>query len=847
LIIKKLNGIIVKWEEEGKEMKFTKSFFAAILTVTLILGNLISNINIVKAENYDAKPTAIVYDGTVDNIQGVPGETVHVKLPVKAIGGYVFDPVITVDTKDMPFTVSKITYTQDGYSGSLAGISNLEKTYIEFDLYVKESAGISRNKVTVNVEFNLIDQDDASVDTFNLTLPTVYLIISEEKEPAQLTVDNINLEDTVIGSDTKLTFTIKNEGEISALSSTLTIDGYSDAGIIPTYSKLKQKIGSEGTLKPGDTYNMELPVTISGAATAGSKKLIVKMQYKNEEGEASEDSVEIYVTLQDDSSAPKIEILSTKYASQLKAGDSFNLVTTLRNVGQTKADDIEVSIGGLATTGFLPGYTSKTIAVKDLKYKDKADVKIPLIVSNEATVGLKEVPITITYKDKASKVITTTSTLYLEVVTADGVDSSGKPNIVIGNVNQSPDAPNAGARVEVSFALENKSKVDISDVKISVVSANGASFAPLESEPYQYIEKIAGGKTANITLPLRASDTITEGTNSVDIKYEYKDANGKTWSDNTATLYVLNVQNNGVGTSKPKLIISNFSTDEEELKAGSVFNFKFDIKNTHNSVDARNIKVTISQADNIFSVTKGSNTFYITEISAGETVENNIELRVKSDATTKAYPIIIKMEYEYEGAEANPTTGEIGETAEETINLQAVENSRPVVDNITVGSWDAPIVNQPTTLSFQFYNMGKSALNNVHASVEGDFYLSTGNMYFIGNVEAGGQEYAEMEVIPTLEGQAKGTLIVTFEDSNGDEVTVKKEFEGAIQGETIIPPGGEGTGGEIPPAITAKAAILPTWAFILIQVAIVVIALPVSRKVVLNLHRKKLRKQEEME
>lgn len=47
-----------------------------------------------------------------------------------------------------------------------------------------------------------------------------------------------------------------------------------------------------------------------------------------------------------------------------------------------------------------------------------------------------------------------------------------------------------------------------------------------------------------------------------------------------------------------------------------------------------------------------------------------------------------------------------------------MENARPVVDNIAVGSWDAPVVNQPTALTFEFYNMGKSTLNNVHATVE---------------------------------------------------------------------------------------------------------------------------------
>lgn len=829
-------------------MKRAKKIFAAILAITFILSNF-TGYTSVKAASYENKPTAVNFVGFVDNIKGIPGETIHVKLPVKAVNGFIFDPVITVDTENMPFTVTNIQYTMPGYSAENPplGISNSETTYIEFDLYVKESAKIARHKLKINVNFNVTSSDDGAMEPVTLALPNLFLIIDQEKEPAQLTIDNISLEDAYIGSSSaKLTFDIKNEGGSSAINSYFSIDGYDAAGISPKYSKLKQPIGPSGKLKAGETHRVSLPISILSTATAGNKKLSVKMEFKNEEGDLTENTVDIYVNIENSSVAPKIEIVSTKYASELKAGDNFNLVTTLRNVGETTAKEIEVSLGGLDVTSFLPGYTSKTISVKNLKSEEKTDVKIPLIVSQTATIGLKEVPITITYKDSTGTELTTTSSLYLEVVPAEGVDSEGKPNIVVSNVTQSPSEPNAGARVDVSFDLENKSKVDITSVKVAVVSGENAGFTPISSEPYQYIDKVAGGKKRRVTIPLMASETVAEGTNALNIKLDYVDANGKAQSD-TATLFIQNVQNSGIGSSKPKLIISNFTTSEEELRAGHTFKFIFDIKNTHSSVDARNIKVTVSQAENIFSITQGSNTFYITKIPAGETVKNEIELRVKSDATTKAYPLEITMDYEYEGAEPNPTTGQIGETVKETINLQAVENTRPVIENIAVGTWDAPIVNQPTMLTFEFYNMGKSPLNNVHATVEGDFTLSTGNMLYIGNVEAGNYEYPEMEVIPTVEGPAKGTLVVTFEDSNGDEVSIKKEFEAEVQGDLISDPNGEMPGMDMPTMPEAKAPILKTWVFVLIQIGILAVGIPVTRKVTLGLHRRKLRKQEEME
>ncbi len=90
-------------------------------------------------------------------------------------------------------------------------------------------------------------------------------------------------------------------------------------------------------------------------------------------------------------------------------------------------------------------------------------------------------------------------------------------------------------------------------------------------------------------------------------------------------------------------------------------------------------------------------------------------------------------------------------------------------------------------------------------------------------------------------------MIVTFEDSNGDEVTITKEFEGTIQGEFVQDASGGNMGGELPILDAAKTPILPTWAFVILQIVILVIIIPVTRKVKLGLYRRKLRKQEEAE
>ena len=828
-----------KKEEEGLRMKKARKVFALVLTFAFIISGLSGTSLSVKAA------ATLIFSEKVSDIKGVPGETVHVKLPVRTTGDFIQEPRISVDKTNVPFQAENIILSGDGFSASNPPISiSAATTYIEFDLKIKETAKIGNYPLKVSLKYMGTDGTD-QVKELTVEVPSIDVVISEEKEPAQLTVDNVVFDNAIIGSDTELSFVIKNEGGITAHNTRFSVEGYDAVGISPKYSKLNQQAGNNGKLAPGESYQVKLPVSILPTATAGSKTLTIQLTSKKADGEEVKTENKIYINIDENSKAPKIEIDSTKYAGELKTGNAFNMITTLRNTGSSEAKDIQIEIEGLGVESFLPNYTTKTIKVGNLKNNRKIDAKIPLIVSKAATSGLKAVTVKITYKDNTGVTYTTASTLYLEITAADGVSSEGKPNILVDNVTQSPSSPNAGARVDVSFDLENKSKISINEIKIAATNLSKTNFSPIDSDPYQYLDKLEGGKKARITMPLLVSDEVAEGTNTLEIKYDYKDEKGNVYSD-TATLYVLDVQNNGA-SSKPKLIISNFSTDIEELRAGSTFKFMFDIFNTNSSVAAKNIKVTVSQADNVFAVTKGSNTFYINKIAAGETVQNSIELKVKSDAVTKAYPLEIKFEYEYDGAGVNPTTGEVGEKVSEIINLQAVENSRPVVNNIYVGTYGTPTINQPTGVTFEFYNMGKSTLNNVYATVEGDYSLNTGSMYYIGNVQSGASEYVEMEITPTIEGTAKGNLIITFEDSNGEEVKMTKEFESQVQGEFIPEFPNGGPGGEFPMEEPAKKPILPTWLFIIIQAGVLAIGIPVTRKVVLSLHLKKLRKKEDLE
>ncbi|MBP1756373.1 MAG: hypothetical protein H6Q59_2771, partial [Firmicutes bacterium] len=570
------------------------------------------------------------------------------------------------------------------------------------------------------------------------------------------------------------------------------------------------------------------------------------IDYKDSDGTKGSDTHQLFVDVKKNEKAPELMIDSVSYTGDLKPGADIMVKAILKNYGEVKAESISIKVDD-ATTGsdsFYKNYFTDNIYVGDIKADGKIEAKVPLTVSSQATGGNKKVNLVLTYKDTNGNDYTSTVSIYPEII---GGSSSAGSGLVINNVSQSPAQPIAGDNMQVSFDLQNKSQSDITEIKISLPGLDGSTFIPTSSEPYILVDKIAAGKTKKITIPLKVSGTIPDGLNNLSVKYSYAGNS----SIDPVIIPIRDVQNDLGKNSKPKLIISKYVADSEELRAGSTFNFTFDIYNTHSSISAKNITVTITQADNIFSVTQGSNSFFINKIGPGETVQQSVELKVKSDASTKAYPLKLTIEYEYDGMQPNPETGEVGEKRTEELNLQAVENSRPVVDYVNVYSWNGSVVaGSAATLSFEFYNMGRSPLNNVIATVEGDFTKADGDMYFLGNVAEGSSSLAEFDVIPNIEGTASGVLHVSFEDSNGDKIEFTKDFTAEVMPAVTIDPGMT-DGGDIgvfnPEMPVAKAAILPMWLFVILQLVIVAVFIPVTRKVLITLYKAKLRKQDQIE
>ncbi len=826
----------------------SKRIMAVILTAVLMVAGLAGG-----GITADAESTIQITGGATRNIEAEPGKVTHVKLPIVAVGEYILNPSVTAEPESgAPFSVTGVKLTKDNLEGTVPGISTYEATNLEFDVDVKDTAKIKDYGLTFTFTYNGANEEGMAT-TYKIPLD-VNIQILTEKTPSQLTIDQIRYDENLvaIGGSFDLSFQVKNEGEIKALNTFVSID-YGDTGMVPGYTLESIKVGD---LTEGVLQNVHIPINVLPTATEGLKTLKVNMTYKDSDGTEYSTSRNLYITIlkngTGDVNDANLILESSTYSDGILAGSDLTLQAVLTNNGAETARDVSVSIvsGVGVENSIIPDFTGDAIAVSNIEAGESREVKIPLIITKDASSGLRAITLQVKYLNSEDKQCTAVTTVYVSVAAAASTEI--KNEIAINGVTQSPSEPVAGERMSVSFTIENKGTGAISDVKMSAKNLSSTGFEPVSSEPYQNVGTIEAGSGRNVTMNFMVGSNIAEGMNTLTLTCTYTDASGAEHSEDT-TVYILNVVNNSGTVGRPRLIISNFSTvpdpEKGDLRAGSQFEFVLEIENTHASVSARNIKVTLSQAENIFTVTEGSSSIFISSIAPGETSTNTFRMKVKNDATTKAYPLEITIQYDYDGMRQTETS-DGSETVKETLNLQAVENARPDVQNIIVGTWELPTVNQSTTMNFDFYNKGQSTLNNVEFRLEGDFQFESGPnyTYYLGNIQGGSAEYGDISVIPLVEGTAYGKLICMFEDSNGDQQEISFDFEATVQGEYIPEyPEDPGTLYPTDPVDQPKDPILPLWMFLCIQAGILIIGIPVTRKIVLALYRRRLMKQEEEE
>ncbi|MGB8455933.1 MAG: hypothetical protein WCD89_26915 [Anaerocolumna sp.] len=777
-------------------------------------------------------------------IEAEPGTTIHVKMPLTAVSEYAYDTYAEVAYSNSdPFTASTVTLTQSDEEYDT--ITSYDYTYAEFDLSIKDNAKIGTYDLNVDFTFNIKTDDDID-DDYKRVKETHELSVKvlSEKDPAQFTLNDVtyNEKEAAVGSSFDVGFKIGNQGEIDALSTYYSID-YGSTDIAPDYSVEKIKLG---TVKAGESKSVTVSMKALTTAGDGLKTLNVNFSYKDEDGITYTDSKKLYVTLEESgvasTSDASLVFGKNTLQEEVSPGDTFNLQGTIKNIGSRQAKNVTLKIedGTGTTSQIMENFNSDSITLKNMEADTTQAFAIPLKVSKTAGPGLQKLSVQLEYKDSNGKKHTVLGKYYITIL--DSADESIDNDIKITNISQSPLNPGEGDVVNLTYNLENNGSESITNAEMTAENLSGSGLEPMTADPNVNLGTMAAGKSKNVTMQFKVGDNVSGGTKSIRLNCSYKDSNGRKKSFDT-TVYLLGiVEKDDDNSKKPKVIVDSYTTDSEELKAGSKFLLSYGLKNTNTKKAAENVKVTISQDDNIFTVDKGNNIIYIDRINPGETVQNEISMEVDADAETGTYELNIDTEYEYEDmSDLDEDNG--GVTQKNTILLKAMEDSQVLVDNISVGEWgEEPVVGRETSLGFEFYNMGLSALEDVYFTYEGDFNLESGNMTYLGTIDPGDSEYIESIVIPQVEGNAAGTIVIHYEDSVGNKFTKELAIpENTVLKESVSE---DGDKGQAVPAVNtgsvqAQSNTLPVWLVIVLLLAELIIAIPIVRIIMVRIQKRK--------
>lgn len=431
-------------------------------------------------------------------------------------------------------------------------------------------------------------------------------------------------------------------------------------------------------------------------------------------------------------------------------------------------------------------------------------------------------------------------------------------NIMVGGNWVTPVA-NAGSHVNVVLPVVNMGRTRVKNVVVTPQISEDAAKWPFEIETSNYsqtIDRLPGTDDGGTDMERRRELTWTLKTRkdapsgymplSFQVTFENDD---KSLSNVTLTSYVKVVGTTGVSAdgkaSTPRVIVTGFSTNPEQVHAGETFTLTLHMQNTSKATAVKNMVFDIQAASEstdttyvaaAFLPTAGSSTVFVDKIAAGASKDISMEMEARSDLAQKPYVVNVKMNYEDESVNAYENTASVSIPVrqEARVDTSSIE---VMPESIEVGS--------EANVMFSVYNIGKTKLYNTSVKFVADS-VSGGDTY-LGNIEPGATANVDAYLsgaAPTMdEGIVK--IVITFEDEAGEATTIEKEMNLFVT-EPFIPDD-MGMGDMMDPGMEEQGGfklwyVLVPLAVIAVAAAVVIIVLKKKKK---KAHAQELQELEE--
>ena len=289
--------------------------------------------------------------------------------------------------------------------------------------------------------------------------------------------------------------------------------------------------------------------------------------------------------------------------------------------------------------------------------------------------------------------------------------------------------------------------------------------------------------------------------------------------------------------SVPRVIVTGFSTDPAEVRAGSNFKLTIHLKNT-SKMKVSNMLFDLAaptegsdeqSTSPAFLPSSGASSIYLDSIAPNGTADISIELNAKADLLQKPYSMDLTMKYE----DPNATQVE----GSSSISIPVKQDARFEFSDFEI-SPQSIAVGEEANVMCSLYNLGRIKLYNVKATFEGKNIKKS--EVFIGNVESGatGSIDAMLEGKKVSDGPAKVTMTLSYEDESGNISKTTKDLTLEVTEKVDD----EAMATDVPEEETQKSfPVIPVVIVVLIIAAVAAVVILKKRK------KKQLAESEEEE
>lgn len=389
----------------------------------------------------------------------------------------------------------------------------------------------------------------------------------------------------------------------------------------------------------------------------------------------------------------------------------------------------------------------------------------------------------------------------------------------------------AGETKTITVYIQNAGTTAMRDPILTLKSSG--SLLIMGSQDYM-LDDIRAGRDTAVTVTVKAPDKIESQMQTIDasLSFYYDNGTQLTGGSASGSVNVLSTvtkdtkDEETIASPTPIVILSKYNYGGSSVAAGSSTNLSFSFTNTSKTIKIENVMVTVTGGQDLM-LNGSTNTFYFESVAASGSKTVTVPMKAAQLISASAQDVKIDVTYEYVDQNARKSGNATLSLSVPLYQPDRFELSEPKTSY-------TGYVGEETSLTIDYVNKGKSAINNVEATISGDIDTPTAYQR-VGTIDGGKNGTIAFAVTPQLEGENQVKIVITYEDSNGN--TKERVFEATVEAMAYEPIDPVDPDEPIDPESTSTFP----WKYVII--ALVVIA--IIALIVLRIRKKKAKQKAE--